>query len=91
MRPELLSRVTDVIIFKYLSKKDIRLIIAHYLEILNQRLASKIKLNVKLTSGVINHLINQYQPEKGIRPLLSLMQNKIEDAIKNGNISILQP
>lgn len=81
MRPELLSRVTDVIIFKYLSKKDIRLIIAHYLEILNQRLASKIKLNVKLTSGVINHLINQYQPEKGIRPLLSLMQNQIEDAI----------
>jgi ATP-dependent Clp protease ATP-binding subunit ClpC len=81
MRPELLSRITDIVVFKYLTKEDVKLIIAHYTNMLNQRLSSKIKIKVELTSGMISHLLNQYQPEKGVRPLLNLMQSEIEDKI----------
>jgi ATP-dependent Clp protease ATP-binding subunit ClpC len=81
MRPELLSRISSVVIFKSLTKKDVKLIISQYVEQLNAKLEAKLKVQVELTSGMINHLIKSYQPEKGVRPLLNLMRDEIEDAL----------
>ncbi len=81
MRPELLNRIDKIIVFKSLSKPEVRKILDLQIKELNQRLAEK-HLIVKLTAAAKTYLTNKgYDPHNGVRPLRRVIQDKVEDVL----------
>lgn len=84
MRPELINRIDKVIVFKALSKKDIKKIINVQMADLTKRLQRK-KLAVDLSNNAKNWLLEKgYDPHNGVRPMRRLIQDSIEDKIAEG-------
>ena len=83
-RPEFLNRVDKVIIFRALSKADVKKIVNLELRKVTVRLkAQKIRLNV--TEQAKSLLVDKgYDVENGARPLKRTIQNVIEDPLANG-------
>ncbi len=81
LKPELINRLDDVVIFRSLTKKDARAIVELLLEDLNKRLVEK-KIFVSLNKDVINHIVNEnFSSEYGARPLRRAMQDEIESKL----------
>lgn len=84
MRPELINRVDKVIVFRALSKKDVKQIIDVRIAELQSRLQRK-KLAIKLTTKAKNWLLkNGYDTHNGVRPMRRLIQDEVEDYIAEG-------
>jgi ATP-dependent Clp protease ATP-binding subunit ClpB len=87
-RPEFLNRIDDIVVFKALSKDDLRGIVDIQLRRLERLLADKeIKLN--LTGGAKDRLVDLgYEPSLGARPLkraiLRELQNPLAETILAG-------
>ncbi len=81
LRPELINRLDDIVIFRALNKKDARKIVKLLVEQLNERLEDqgiKVKLGRKLT----NHIVNEgFSEEYGARPLRREIQDSIENTL----------
>ena len=81
MRPELLNRLDDVIIFRSLNKKDARKIVRLLVKDLNKRLKDQ-GYKVSLDSKVITKIVNDgFSKEYGARPLRREMQDNVENVI----------
>ena len=79
LRPELLNRIDQVIVFRALSKPNLLKIVDLQIKELNDRLVKK-GIAIELTPGAKQYLLNNgYDAKNGVRPLRRLIQNTIED------------
>jgi ATP-dependent Clp protease ATP-binding subunit ClpC len=78
-RPEFLNRLDDTIIFRQLTREDLKQIVDIELAKVRDRLTSQ-GLELVLTDEAKEFLINQgYNPDFGARPLRRAIENLIED------------
>ncbi len=87
-RPEFLNRVDDIVVFKALSKDDLRGVVDIQLRRLERLLADK-EIKVALTDGAKARLVDLgYEPSLGARPLkraiLRELQNPLAETILAG-------
>jgi ATP-dependent Clp protease ATP-binding subunit ClpB len=87
-RPEFLNRVDDIVVFKALSKDDLRGIVDIQLRRLERLLSDK-EIKIRLTDKAKNRLVELgYEPSLGARPLKRAitreLQNPLAEAILAG-------
>lgn len=81
LRPELLNRIDEMLVFNSLSKDDMFEIANIQLHELEQRLMSH-KIDVSFSKSVVDWLCNiGYDPLYGARPLKRCIQKNIEDKL----------
>ncbi len=81
LRPELLNRLDDIVIFKALSTRDVRKIVEILLNELNHRLEEH-SITVSLSKPLLSYLVKEgFSEEYGARPLRRVMQDRIESKI----------
>jgi ATP-dependent Clp protease ATP-binding subunit ClpC len=86
-RPEFLNRLDGVVVFRALSKDEIREIVTLELNKVLVRL-SEHQIKIEATEAAKNYLADEgYNPEFGARPLRRVIQNRIEDAMSDGVLS----
>ena len=77
-RPEFLNRLDEIILFKPLTKENIRHIVDLLLDNLNQRLKDR-EIQVKLTEEAKQYITDHgYDPVYGARPLRRYLQKYVE-------------
>src|SRR5213595_3989748 len=80
-RPEFLNRVDEIIIFKPLSREQIKSIVDIQLERLRKRLAER-RISLQLTPVALELIANEgYDPTYGARPLKRVIQRRIQDPL----------
>jgi ATP-dependent Clp protease ATP-binding subunit ClpC len=86
-RPEFLNRLDGVIVFRALSKNEIKDIVTLELNKVQVRLGDH-KIKLEATEAAKNYLADEgYNPEFGARPLRRVIQNRVEDALSDGVLS----
>ena len=86
-RPEFLNRVDATIIFRSLTRDEIKQIVELELNKVRERLLEH-AITLDTTDGAIEWLAeNGYNPEYGARPLRRLIQNEVEDRLSDGILS----
>lgn len=86
-RPEFLNRVDASIIFRSLSRDEIKKIVDLELNKVRERLLEH-AITLEVTEEALNWLAeNGYDPEFGARPLRRLIQNQVEDTLSDGILS----
>jgi ATP-dependent Clp protease ATP-binding subunit ClpB len=81
LRPEFLNRIDDIVIFRPLSKQDLRGIVDIQLRRLEKLLADR-DLKLALTDGAKNALVDLgYEPAFGARPLKRAILKKLQDPL----------
>jgi ATP-dependent Clp protease ATP-binding subunit ClpB len=80
-RPEFLNRVDEIVVFRALSREDLRKIVDIQLERLRARLAER-SIELVLTDAAKDHFAAAgYDPSYGARPLKRLLQREVETAL----------
>ena len=80
-RPEFLNRLDEIVLYKPLSKDNIRQIVDLLLQDLSRRLEEK-RLSIDLTDAAKDHIIEAgYDPVYGARPLKRYLQSVVETLI----------
>ena len=80
-RPEFLNRVDETVVFRGLSREDLRRIIEIQLERLRKRLAEH-HIELELSDAAKDHLAAAgYDPVYGARPLKRLLQREVETVL----------
>ncbi|MCY3865759.1 MAG: ATP-dependent Clp protease ATP-binding subunit [Chloroflexi bacterium] len=86
-RPEFLNRVDATIIFRSLTRDEIKQIVDLELNKVRERLLEH-AITLEASDGGIEWLSeNGYSPEFGARPLRRLIQNEVEDRLSDGILS----
>lgn len=81
-KPEFLNRIDDIIVFRALSKEDVKGIAALMLKELKNRLAKQMDITLTYGNTVKNFIFEKgYDKKYGARPLKRAIQNYIEDAL----------
>jgi ATP-dependent Clp protease ATP-binding subunit ClpB len=81
LRPEFLNRIDDVVLFRPLSKKDLRGIVDIQLRRLEKLVADR-ELTLDLTDAAKNALVELgYEPAFGARPLKRAILKKLQDPL----------
>lgn len=84
MRPELINRIDKIIVFRALTKADVKKIIDVQLTELSTRLQRK-KIGIVLSPAAKTWLLEKgYDPHNGVRPMRRLIQDSIEDHLAEG-------
>lgn len=79
-KPEFLNRIDDIIVFRALSKEDVKGIAALMLKELKNRLAKQMDITLTYGDTVKNFIFEKgYDKKYGARPLKRAIQNNIED------------
>ncbi len=80
-KPEFLNRLDETIIFKSLTKEQLKQIVSLQIEVLVERLREK-KLNLELSTDVLNWIVNAgFNPSYGARPIKRKIQKEIENPV----------
>jgi ATP-dependent Clp protease ATP-binding subunit ClpC len=86
-RPEFLNRVDATIVFRSLTKDEIKQIVDLELKKVGDRLIEH-AISLDVTDEARGWIADRgYDPEYGARPLRRLIQNEIEDALSDGILS----
>ncbi len=81
MRPELLNRIDDIVVFGALTRNQVSAILDIQLKDLEKRLSER-KISLRLKPKARDYLLDKgYDPEMGARPMRRLLQNEIEDPL----------
>ena len=81
LRPEFLNRIDDVVLFRPLSKEDLRGIVDIQLRRL-EKLVSDRELKLSLTDAAKDRLVDLgYEPAFGARPLKRAILKKLQDPL----------
>ncbi|MBP5415656.1 MAG: type VI secretion system ATPase TssH, partial [Lachnospiraceae bacterium] len=81
VRPEFLNRIDEIIMFKPLTKDNIKNIVGLIISDLNRRLADR-ELKISLTDKAADFIVDQaYDPVYGARPLKRFIQKHIETLV----------
>jgi ATP-dependent Clp protease ATP-binding subunit ClpC len=82
-RPEFLNRVDATIVFKSLTKEEIKDIVDLELDKVQERLAEH-QISLKVTDAAKTILADEgYNPDYGARPLRRVIQYRVEDALSD--------
>lgn len=97
-RPEFLNRLDEIILFKPLTKDNIRNIVALMIEDTNKRLADR-EIKVELTEAAKSFVVEHgYDPIYGARPLKRYLQKYVEtlaakiilqDQVRAGDVIVI--
>ena len=80
-KPEFINRVDDVIVFRKLSRKDLREIVKLEVDKVTQRLVEK-GFHLEINNNILDFLIDiGYKPEYGARPLRRAIERHVEDPL----------
>ena len=86
-RPEFINRLDSVIVFRSLSKEDIKQIVELELKKVSQRLKEH-TITLTISSPAMELLAELgYDPEMGARPLRRVIQQKVEDQLSDALLS----
>lgn len=86
MRPEMINRIDNIIVFRALTRPEILHILDIQLRDLENRLVRQ-GLGLKLQASAKKYLADQgYDAKNGVRPLRRLLQETLEDNISSGLI-----
>ncbi|MBR5096328.1 MAG: ATP-dependent Clp protease ATP-binding subunit [Treponema sp.] len=81
MRPELLNRIDDILVFDALSREQVSRILDLQIAELNGRLAEN-SVTLKIKDAARDYLIEKgFDPSRGARPMRRLIQKEIEDPL----------
>lgn len=81
LRPELINRLDDIVIFRALNRRDARKIVKLLVKELNERLEDQ-GIRVKLGRKLVTHVVNEgFSEEYGARPLRRVIQDTVENAL----------
>ena len=81
MRPELINRIDETVVFHQLSRKDLAGIVEIQLGNLRKRLADR-KITLEMTQQAMDALANEgYDPQFGARPLKRVVQQRLENPL----------
>ncbi len=81
-KPEFLNRIDDIIVFRALSKEDVKGIAALMLKELKNRLAKQMDITLTYGDTVKNFIFEKgYDKKYGARPLKRAIHNNIEDSL----------
>jgi ATP-dependent Clp protease ATP-binding subunit ClpC len=87
MRPELINRLDNIIVFKALTKPEVKTILELELSKLTKRLHRQ-GVGIHLNGAAKGVLLEKgYDPQNGVRPLRRVIQDTIEDEIAAGLLS----
>jgi ATP-dependent Clp protease ATP-binding subunit ClpC len=82
-RPEFINRVDAIIVFRALSKDDIKQIVQLEIQKVAERLEEH-SIVINVTPAALDLLAEQgYDPEMGARPLKRVIQQKVEDRLSD--------
>jgi len=80
-RPEFLNRIDDIIVFKSLSREDLRGVVRLEFAYLKER-AKKAGVSLRETDDLLDFLLEKgYVPEFGARPIKRAIERYVEDAV----------
>lgn len=80
-RPEFLNRIDDIIVFRQLSKEDIKAIASKMLETLKARMSAN-DITAEFTDSAVERIADVgFDPTYGARPLRRAIQSDIEDMV----------
>ncbi|MCX7757211.1 MAG: ATP-dependent chaperone ClpB [candidate division WOR-3 bacterium] len=80
-RPEFLNRIDEIIIFKHLTKEDMRKIVELQLNDLKERLKEQ-EIDLQVADEIKEKLVEEgFDPEYGARPLKRTIQRLIENPL----------
>ena len=80
-KPEFLNRIDDILVFKQLTREEIKQIAAILVKQLEKR-AAKNGMQLKIEECVVDVISEKgYSPQYGARPIKRLLQNEIEDKV----------
>jgi ATP-dependent Clp protease ATP-binding subunit ClpC len=86
-RPEFINRVDAIIVFRALSKEDIKQIVQLEIRKVAERLEEH-SIVINTTQPALELLAEQgYDPEMGARPLKRVIQQKVEDRLSDALLS----
>ncbi len=86
-RPEFRNRLDGVMIFKALTRAEIKNIMDYELREVRARLGD-LHISLSLTDAAKDHLAEEgYDPDFGARPLRRVLQNRVEDPLSEGILS----
>jgi ATP-dependent Clp protease ATP-binding subunit ClpC len=86
-RPEFLNRVDGIVVFRSLTRDEIKQIVDHELRKVRERLIEH-AINLDVTEPAREWLAEKgYDPEYGARPLRRLIQDEVEDSLSDGILS----
>ena len=81
MRPELINRIDETVVFHQLSRKDLAGIVEIQLGNLRKRLADR-KITLELSQKAMDALADEgYDPQFGARPLKRVVQQRLENPL----------
>lgn len=81
-RPEFINRIDQILVFKPLTKEEIRKIVALLLKELENRCNNQLELNVSFRPAVMDRLAEKgFDSKYGARPLKREIQIQIEDKL----------
>lgn len=87
MRPELINRFDDIIVFRALTRREVGKIFDLQIEELRNRLSRK-GLGLEIRASAKRHLIDLgYDSKNGARPLRRMLQTELEHVIAEGLLS----
>lgn len=81
MRPELINRLDNILVFHALTRKDVEKIFDNLIEDLRKRLATK-GIGIKVDETAKDYLIEKgYDPKNGARPLRRCIEDEVESML----------
>ena len=81
LRPELINRIDDTVIFRQLTEEDLAGIVQIQITNLRRRVAHR-EIEIEVTDRAMNALASEgYDPQFGARPLKRVIQNRIENPL----------
>lgn len=84
MRPELMNRLDDVVVFKALTRKQVKKILDLQIDDLSERLAEK-RIGIRFSPKAKQVLAEAgYDERNGVRPLQRTIREMVEDEIATG-------
>lgn len=87
MRPELINRLDNILVFHALTRKDVEKIFDNLIDDLKRRLATK-GVGIKVDETAKNYLIEKgYDPKNGARPLRRCIEDEVESMLSEKLIS----
>jgi ATP-dependent Clp protease ATP-binding subunit ClpC len=82
-RPEFINRLDGVVVFRALSKENIRSIVNIELEKVSERLKDHNILLKASDAALDQFAVEGYDPDMGARPLRRVIQHKVEDVLSD--------
>ncbi len=83
LRPELLNRLDDIVIFRALNSRDAKKIVELLVVELNERLKTQDK-TIILSKALLSYIVKEgFSEEYGARPLRRVLQDLVESTVAN--------